>query len=98
MANADQPRVGDILMSTEGTWHSVSIFPAVAQLRFASMELAYRVAQRFALERKARLWCSQNGELFQLSRVEMARRDAEPEVPRAPTEVHHSPPLQLFGE
>lgn len=62
----DVPSNGDVLITTKGGDHFLSIVPHPHRLSFSQLPQAIEVAARWAKANKASVWRDANGEMIRL--------------------------------
>lgn len=63
---ADTPSNGDVLITTEGGRHYLSIFPHPHRLSLSEYSVALQIARRWAEANKATVWRLTDGVLMRL--------------------------------
>ena len=64
----DAPSNGDVLITTEGGRHLLSVVPYPHRLTLSEYSLALQIAQRWADANHVSVWQTVNGELTKLRR------------------------------
>lgn len=68
MPTADSPLNGDVLITTEGGRHLLSVVPHPHRLSLAEYAAALQIARRWAEANKASVWHRNEGVFTKLSR------------------------------
>jgi hypothetical protein len=66
LPNSDAPVDGDVLITTEGGRHFLSVIPHPHRLSLAEFALAFEIARRWAHANKVTVWSTNNGEFKRL--------------------------------
>ena len=64
----DSPSIGDVLITTEGGRHLLSIVPHPHRLAMSEYDVAYQIATRWAEANKASVWRKTDGGFTKLQR------------------------------
>jgi hypothetical protein len=65
---ADSPSHGDVLITTEGGRHLLSVIPHPHRLSVGEYEIALQIAKRWAVDNNATVWRTSDGVLTKLPR------------------------------
>jgi hypothetical protein len=65
---ANSPSHGDVLITTEGGRHLLSVVPHPHRLSVAEYEIALQIAKRWAVANNAAIWRTSEGELTKVPR------------------------------
>ncbi|MEO5741014.1 MAG: hypothetical protein ABIS29_10510 [Vicinamibacterales bacterium] len=68
MLMADSPSNGDVLITTEGGRHLLSVVPHPQRLSLSEYAAALQIARRWAETNKVAIWRSSDGVFTKLSR------------------------------
>ena len=63
----DQPRPGDVLITTESGTHFLSVIPHPHRLSFQQLDQAMTVACQWATANHANAWRTVNGQTFKIT-------------------------------
>jgi hypothetical protein len=75
---ADQPVHGDILITSDGRSHLISVIPHPHRMGFATLASAVQLAAKWAAANQASIWHSSDGQIRRLqvdTKAPMSRPD-----------------------